>query len=399
MPDHPSLTAPPMSIPSLRARASMAADAPCWCHSGLPFGDCHQDRQYAERPHRRTEEAAIKRLTLPRSCAHPDAPTGCGKIVDAHTIQKNGGLSLLAENGHVTELVLEDGVLRQIPRGIGVASTFEGFCKAHDGTLFAPVESGRRSIDMIAFFLFAFRALAYSRHRQAVEFARIARLRKLDAGLLPKEQAYYQRRVLPLHLGSAQLAADLTSMKTQLDAMFRSGDHTGFHAAGWLFSELLPLAYSGAFRPESDVRGVPLQRLGHGDAPFDILCATLTPWNGKTLLVLAWTGQLDGPSERYVQSFQALADDQKANAAIHAGFEDQENLMLRTSWWGGLPESSRSALKRRRMAGTDLGSDKIPGDLAAAQPMLSTALVEETFWFNGSDARSAHATCNLSDGY
>ncbi|QEE24797.1 hypothetical protein CS053_10025 [Rhodanobacter glycinis] len=172
-------------------------------------------------------------------------------------------------------------------------------------------------------------------------------------------------------------------MKAQLDAMHRSSDYSEFHTAGWLFSELLPLAYSGAFRPESDVRGTQLQRLGHGDAPFDILCATLTPWNGKSLLVLGWTGQPDGPSERYVRSFSALADDQKANVAIHAGFEEQENLMLRPSWWDGLPKASRITLEARRMAGTDMAPEKIHDDMGSAKLALSTALVEAAYRFDG----------------
>lgn len=389
MPDHPSLTAAPMPLPQLRPRASLAAGAPCWCLSELPFGACHQHREHAKPRHRKAEEEAIKRLTLPRTCAHPDAPSGCGKIIKAHTIQENSGLSVLAEGGHVTELVLEDGVLRQVPKGIGVASTFEGFCKAHDGTLFASVESGQRSVDMVALSLLAFRALAYSRHRQARAFARVSRFRQLDAGLPLRLQARYQRTILPMHVGSARLAADLTAMKGQLDQMYRSGNYAGFNAAGWLFSDPLPLAYSGAFYPESDVHGTPLQRLGHGNAPFDILCATLTPWNGKTLLALAWIGQLDGPAERYVRSFETLADDQKANVAVHAGFEDQENLMMRPSWWDELPDASRDALRARRMAGTETGPDKIPGDLGSARPLLSTVAVEASYRFSDANLKSA----------
>ncbi|RAP57896.1 SEC-C metal-binding domain-containing protein [Oleiagrimonas sp. MCCC 1A03011] len=361
----------------------MAASDLCWCHSGQPFGSCHQNREHAELPHQKAFEEAIKRLKLPRTCAHPDAPNGCGKIVDAHTIQKNGGLSVLAEDGHVTELLLDDGVLRQVPKGIGVASTFEGFCNAHDGTLFAPVESGPRPLDIAALFLLAFRALAYSRHRQALAHARVGLYRQLDAGCQLECQAHYQRTILSMQVGAELLAADLTAMKERLDQMYRSGNYAGFRAVGWLFSELLPLAYSGAFYPESDIRGTPLQRLGHGDAPFEMLCATLTPWNGKTLFTLAWTGQSDGPAERYVRSFEALADDQKANAAMHGGFEDQENLMLRPSWWNELPETSRGALEARRMAGTETGPDKIPGDLGSAQPVLSMAPVEATCRFSG----------------
>lgn len=377
-----------MPLPRLRPNARIVAGAPCWCRSNQPFGACHRNREHAKLQHQEAVKEEIKRLTLPRICAHPDAPNGCGKIIRAHTIQMRGGLSALAEADHVMELLLDDGVLHKVPKGIRVASTFEGFCKAHDGTLFAPVEARQRHIDLTALYLFAFRALAYSRHRKAIALERVARYRRLDAGFPLWAQARFQRRILAMQVGSTRSAADLTAMKNRLDRMYHSGNYFGFHAAGWLFSELLPLAYSGAFYPEYDFRGVPLQRLGHGDASFELLCATLTPWNGMTLLVLAWIGEPDGPAERYVRSFQALADDQKANAAMHAGFEDQENLIMRPSWWNNLPTAAREALEAMRMAGTEAGSNKMPRDLNNAQPTLSASAVKAIYHFSGANPES-----------
>ena len=385
MPDHPSLTAAPTPIPRLKQSTRLAAGAPCWCRSKKPFGACHRHREHAKSQHPKAFAEVIKRLKLPRVCAHPDAPHGCRKIIDAHTIQKRGGLDALAEASHVTEFVLDDGVLDEAPRGIHIASTFEGFCGTHDNNLFEPVETKPRRVDIVAFYLFAFRALAYTRHRQAIALERVARYRVLDAGLTLSAQARFQRRILAMEMGATRTAEDITAIKDSLNRMYRSRNYSGFRAAGWLFSELLPLAYSGAFYPEYDLRGIPLQRLGHGNAAFEMICATLTPWDGKTLLVLAWIGEPDGPAERYVRSLHALADDQKANAAMHAGFEDQENLMMRPSWWDKLSRASRDALKAMRMAGTETGPSKGPRDFNKAQPVLSAAAVDATYYFDGAN--------------
>ncbi|WP_313296833.1 hypothetical protein [Stenotrophomonas sp.] len=259
-----------------------------------------------------------------------------------------------------------------------MASTFEGFCDAHDGTLFAPVETSPRLIDRTALYLFSFRALAYSRHRKAVALERVNICRELDAGLAAWAQASFQRRVFAMQAGTTRAMTDLTAMKDRLDHMYRFGDYSGFNAAGWLFSEFLPVAYSGAFYPEYDLNRTPLQRLGHGDDPFEIVCATLTPWNGKALLVLAWVGEQDGPAERYVRSFHALPDDKKAGAAVYAGFNEQENIIMRPSWWNNLPQSYRDALEEMRMSGTET----VPGKLSSeCNFTIASSVVESTYYF------------------
>ena len=82
-------------------------------------------------------------------CSHPSAsPNNCSdKIVRAHTVQRRGGIAAIAEKGHVIsaksaaqDLVKNHGAF--VPRKVGVrsASTFMGFCKKHDNSMFHPVE-------------------------------------------------------------------------------------------------------------------------------------------------------------------------------------------------------------------------------------------------------------------
>lgn len=388
MPDHPSLTAPPVLLPTLQPNIHASAEAPCWCHSKLSFGACHKNREHAKRPHEKSFAESIKQMQVPRTCAHPDAPSGCTRVINAHTIQRNGGLDALVENDHVTELILEDGNLDETRRGTRLASTFEGFCGTHDGALFKPIEAQGRRFDMVAAHLFAFRALAYTQHRKEIALKRVARYRELDAGLPLEGQVIFQRRVLAMQVGSTQAIEDLRAMKNHLTQMYRSNNYSGLHAATWIFSEILPLAYAGAFYPEHDFFGKPLQRLCHGDATFETVCATLTPWEGKTLLGFAWTGEFDGPAERYVRSFKAIPDGQKADAAMRAGFENQENLMMRTSWWTNLCPTDRKTLEALRMAGTETGPNKVPSVLANVRSLLSEAGVEAMLQFDGEGSES-----------
>src|SRR5690606_6181802 len=103
-------------------------------------------------------------------CLHPEASevTCSTRIIRAHTIQKAGGLSAIAEKGHVISgkggfenIFKNSGEI--VPReiGIGPASTFMGFCSFHDNSLFEPIENHGFRLNAESAFLLAFRALAY----------------------------------------------------------------------------------------------------------------------------------------------------------------------------------------------------------------------------------------------
>jgi len=85
-----------------------------------------------------------------KTCLHYDAsPTECrGPIVRAHTVQKRGGLSRIALDGHVywwrrtsADAVKQSAAVEPVWTGINEATTFTGFCAGHDSKTFRPVET------------------------------------------------------------------------------------------------------------------------------------------------------------------------------------------------------------------------------------------------------------------
>lgn len=78
-------------------------------------------------------QAKAKRgFRRPRRCVVP----GCSKqsIAASHSLQRNGPLRAIAENGHVLtpEISVPAGRLELARVGIGEASTFPGFCREHE---------------------------------------------------------------------------------------------------------------------------------------------------------------------------------------------------------------------------------------------------------------------------
>jgi hypothetical protein len=82
------------------------------------------------------------------------------------TIQKEGGLRAIAENGHVIsskkgafDIGRNDGGIIPVPDGIGNASTFPGFCNTHDA-MFSPAEQKIVPLSREVAFLLSYRAIS-----------------------------------------------------------------------------------------------------------------------------------------------------------------------------------------------------------------------------------------------
>jgi hypothetical protein len=132
---------------------------------------CHLDRD--KRPSRNINELlnAIGGDQARGYCVHPDAGRGTcsGGPTDAHTIQKEGGLRAVAENGQVISskkrafaIARNDGEIVPERDGISNASTFPGFCNTHDA-MFSPAEQKIVPLSRNVAFLLSYPAIAHEK--------------------------------------------------------------------------------------------------------------------------------------------------------------------------------------------------------------------------------------------
>ena len=87
----------------------------------------------------------------------------CDKIIDAHSIQQKGELSLIAQNGKVFHFIqnLQTGEKERQEIEITQASAFKGFCHKHD-QIFEPIDKNNNISDDEKYFLYSLRSFAYS---------------------------------------------------------------------------------------------------------------------------------------------------------------------------------------------------------------------------------------------
>lgn len=152
----------------------------CLCGSGKTFKSCckkkiHRtknifNQELFNNPSRLNHELYERmKQTDFKICLHPDKEQCEQPIKNAHAIQNNGVLSLLAVDGHVMisdllNVIREETTMKRV--GKKDATTFYGFCSYHDSAIFADIELKEYEKTEKQNFLFAYRACAQEYHKK-----------------------------------------------------------------------------------------------------------------------------------------------------------------------------------------------------------------------------------------
>ncbi len=382
---HASISAAPAKVEPLVPVETMPPYDFCWCRSGKKYKWCHFRRE--EQPRINIFEVEKQMLAELRDgyCSFPaTAEDPCSAtIARAHTIQRRGGLSLIAEDHHVltvkpTMKMMLDTEGQPEPRRIGTtgASVFPGFCGKHDTSLFKPIEGKTLTINKESAFLFAYRAIAYERFAKEAQMRTLEIQRRMDQGHPFWKQVLIQKQMHILQAGIGIGLRDVEGWKAQFDEQLVSGERDDFHFVAIRFDAVLPFVAASAFHVEFDLAGERLQRLGRGDCVFEHMSVNVTAFVGATILVMGWIGTSDGPAACLAQSFIDVADDDKAATLLQMMFVQSDNIFLRPSWWTGLSEDSRKTFIALIQSGTTLRERKAADFNLMGNPLTSAKPIE-----------------------
>ena len=378
---HPSLTSPYTGPPPLKAVAKMKPNEPCWCGQGMKWKKCHKGREDEEPFNVFNVEDDARKRGRKGYCSHSLEGQGCSdKIISSHTVQRAGGLAAIAEGKsrvltvkpNLRSLMDHDGHPPPTQVGMGKASVFPGFCEAHDDTLFKAIEGDDVEFTADEALLFAYRAIAYERFTKAVQVANARIQRMMDCGQPLAMQEAIQQHFHLLEVGARRGLAETERQLGDFRIRVEGQDTAGLHYRAYRFDRVLPVVGCGGFMPEIAIDGTHLQRLGRGTAAVEHLTLTITSYSGKSVAIFAWIGPQRGPSGRYLDAFDSIDSDAKADALIQIAFEQLENIFLRKSWWEELPDEQREDLTQRIQSGIGLNM-RSPGYYARGEPLLFEA--------------------------
>ena len=385
---HPSLTEN-LNLPMpLHPQSKMRVNDICWCGSDKKWKKCHRDREHQQTvPIGKLMSDHHQAQMSGGNCLHPqaNAATCSPNIIRAHSVQRKGGLAAIAEDGHVIspkrgveDIFKNDGKIVPRRQGVNDASTFQGFCGAHDEQLFSPIEKFSITLSKQAAFLLSYRAICYEMFTKDAALHATEIQRQADKGQPFEMQCETQQYLHMFREGVKRGIKDLETWKGKYDAAFLTGDYDEFLFYGMRFSTALPIVACGAFHPEFDFKGKNLQIITRGESEFEHLCFNLTVVGGKSMAVLGWTGGRQGPAEQFIDSFKALPKDTMANAAFHIACEHLENTYFRPSWWEAQTISAKEYLMRRFRSGTGPSEDteRRSDCLSRLEYSFATATVE-----------------------
>lgn len=357
----------------------------CWCGSGKKWKKCHRDRHLGNpKPFGKISLEIMEEFEK-GYCLHPDAAKGVcgGGIIDAHTVQKRGGLKAISENGHVysprngASFIANTGG-RIEPRKVGVnsASTFQGFCGKHDNIMFKPAETCS-SMSVEIFFLLSYRAACYELFQKVAAQRLLPHQREIDRGQPFEVQCEIQNELNAYYHGLKLGVRDALNTKYNFDKIFKSKDYSKFRFYAIIFDGVLPICASGGFSPEVDFSGNTIQNLGYSPKFAEHIMFNVTVYEGKTVAVLGWISENSKVNEEFVSSLRSLPAEEKADAIARLSFEHLENIFIRPSWWQGLPDDIRISVLKRISSGMLLGAKRSSSSLLSTENFLPAMNIDE----------------------
>lgn len=291
-------------------------------------------------------QAVMKQQSKRGRCLHFGDGLRCNEIISAHSIQKRGQLSLIAESGHVYRLNADMSTLKEtdgrpLPKKIGLnrASTFPGMCKQHDNKLFSPIDDQPLSFDHEQVGLYAYRSIC--REYFVKENASITLNSMMDYPDLSLEQRK--------HLGVAAYGHTmglqrLKRHKLIYDDCLAARDFLSFKFIIFGSTSRCSLQASGLVFPDFDFQGRLLQDLGPKTKDLDLLTFFTAPTEDGWAFVLAWHESSERTCQRFIHS---LAESGRCGAKaedmlLRFSLACCENHAIRISWWDGLPAIAKS---------------------------------------------------------
>lgn len=287
--------------------------------------------------------AQMKRESTIKECFHPNKSECVLPIKQAHSLQRNGRLSLIEEeikgqNCLYTVTSFRSSVKRHIedftPVGKKVASTFYGFCDKHDTKVFEPIENDLFDGSEKHLFLHSYRSFAHSYHSKKQEL----QLYKSDWETM-KKMSKLQREGM-IH-GAEVGLKDMEPEKAYLDDLL----YNGLIYSLFETNEFYPFGCSSVVTPHYTVKDEPLELdLYDTTSPWISVILTVVPDKSNSLSILAGNPN-SKPAMQFLDDIDALNDEKYTLAISTLMTKLAENTFWSPKLWDAMSESTKMVLR------------------------------------------------------
>ena len=228
----------------------------------------------------------------------------CDSFINAHSISEKNQLALIAENGHVLRFSGDYSILtkykgRPMPKeiGIGKASTFVGFCHAHDCSTFAEIDTQPLEPNKKMMALYAYRSLcrAYFAKENAVDLMRsMARRPELDSK---------NAEICDLSANGHEIGLkSIQPHKHEYENAILTQSFENFRYVLFQSTSAMDLQLAGVLYPEYDFFGDVLQLLGIQSAKYELISFFSAPMSTGWGFCFAWHKSSDSKCVHFIKS-------------------------------------------------------------------------------------------------
>lgn len=288
-----------------------------------------------------------KALREVEGCLHPDAPVGCTSVINAHSLQKNGPLAHLKDQGnHVyTFSPFSKLFFATDPDRVGwnEASTFRGLCHAHD-QIFGPLENADFSTTAEQVFLAGYRGAYLELHEKRAGCAACDKVGYADMAVLRPDDMdpKMARQLLRVHQwGRRRGLKEMRTFKAVYDAAWRARNFGAVSSCVVRFEGRLAVASAGVVSPDHDATGIQIQQL-HLPGMQSLAFGTVATAGGGAI-VFTWPSDMH-LMRHFVDSLINLPRKNLPGALLMFMFSYVSNTFFQPAWWNELRSSARVRL-------------------------------------------------------
>ncbi|MCD9008225.1 hypothetical protein LDO31_18710 [Luteimonas sp. XNQY3] len=300
-----------------------------------------------------------KKLSKAGRCLHFASGEQCGEFISAHSIQKNGQLSVIAHEGHVYALSMNVGDLKKneggvslTRQGIGGISTFPGFCDKHDNALFAPIDKAPLVPNSEQVLLYAYRSLC----REFFVKENALALIENQIRDLPEASAI-RPSFDTMKAGTSVSLENLRKHKSIFEAAISNSAYGDIEYLLFTSKQAQFVAFSGLFYPEFDFSGNLLQDLVDPECRYDLLTVCSAPVQDGWGFLFAWHKTSAPTCREFIGSLAAITHENEragADAMFRMVVSNCENTAFSPLWWEQQSPGQKAAVLECLARGVDM---------------------------------------------
>ena len=288
---------------------------PCPCGSDKSFDMCCKNKVVNLVETKKPPEVQVMeamRKSMKKCCLHPDSANCKGEIKNAHALQNNKIVSLLAgTDRHVYMLdtkrqpliiPMDSGepevIVKMFKTSVNDATTETCFCDYHDNVAFSLIEDGAPDFDEnneSMKFIYAYKAFVFEYYKQMMGIS------IYKSCFSKNPQAFSSRSMVGMYRMLQLKAKEFAPVKTHFDYEIINGGHAGITTCVVRLPEQIKFANYAFIAPDYDLNGKKIKHTVKG--VMHRLAITVFPEENQSYILLSC---LDTEADIYDNFFNQL---------------------------------------------------------------------------------------------